>query len=157
MKVLSSSDQSLKGFKISANILLYYLKTLLIWSEAFVFQRSMFKEAFKDELVHNHSNTSNNSISIGDSMMTNRQNEIPSTCSNVTCESKEFQIVLFGKSQNFVADYFALNRESTWRIYWNGQCDSSGCVDMLKSFCYFISPKRRFLIITSLGWWHRER
>ena len=83
-------------------------------------------------------------------MMANGENKVAATGSDITGKRIQFQVVFFGKAENFIGDDFALNGKSSRRIYVNSQGNGSRCVDFFKSFGYFISPKSKFLIITNL-------
>lgn len=110
----------------------------------------MFKKTFQNHFIDEDADTSNNGVSISDNMMTNRENKVTSTGSDVTGESVQFEIIFFGEFENFIGDDFALHGQSSRRIYVNSQGNSSRCVDFFKSFGYFISSKSNFLTITNL-------
>ena len=145
-----------KDLRYRSKVCFYNWKILLVWGETLVFKGGIFEETLQNHFIKNDTDTSKNGISISDNMMTNGQDKVPSTGSNITGKSVQFKVIFFGKVENFIGDDFALNGQSSWRIYWNSQGNSSWCVDFFKSFCYFIGPKSRFLFITNPAWWYHE-
>lgn len=101
----------------------------------------MFQCTLEDKLVEEDSNATDNGVSISDDMISNWEYEIASTGSDITSEGVKLQVIFSCECEYLVADDFALNGKTAWGVYWNCQCNSSSCVNLLKSFCYFVCPK----------------
>jgi len=85
----------------------------------------VFESTFKSKFVEKYTNTAKNCVSISDYMITNREDEIASTCSKISSESEEFQVIFSCEGKNFIADDFALYRESSWRVNGDSESNSS--------------------------------
>lgn len=110
-KTLSYSFHSLKGFKISATSLLYNFYNLLVRCQAFILEGGVLQESFQDYFIKNHSDTSDDGVSICDNVISNRENEISSACGDVACKCKDFQVVFSCEGEYFIANDFALYGE----------------------------------------------